>query len=181
MYSLTIIETKTYRQALIARAILEGAGYPSVAGDFTVAVGDHAFAVFTSAPHGVEDLIEPLVQLYDAGGDRGLKRCQDVAQNAPKAPGAVPTELREQVRNALLINILTAAGDEHMAVVTEPALAASTNLTPVVDHDTGDEDTKPGRPVHNPEGGGFDGECIGANDVADKWKSGGRGADRYDY
>jgi hypothetical protein len=156
MYALTIIETDSYRQALITRTILESGGFPTVAAAITLPDGTLAHAAFTSAPDGYPAAIAPIVLGFDAMGDVGLDRAKGIAARSNPSARAVPLNQRDDVRNALLQTVYGVANSEGATVQSEPAAS-----TLKEGHDSGDE--------HNPEGGGFDGNCIGA-DKWDNWK-----------
>lgn len=163
MYALTIIETDTYRQALLCRTVMEGEGWPTVAATVT-ADGETNHLAATSAPNGAVQSLRPLIMAYDQLGDEGLERCKTfAAKRGARNAAAVPAFLRDEVRNALLHTIYHTATDVVHVTQSEPAYSTLTPA-PTEHHDPGDEDTKP---THNPGGGGFDGECI---DKYDQWK-----------
>jgi hypothetical protein len=169
MYAYTIIETDTAVQARIARIFLEAAGYPTIAATVRVE-GHEGHIAITSAPEGEPQRFEYVINLYARRGEAGVRYAAKVVEEpearllASRNTLAVPTELRDTVRNALLHTLYTAVEAEHATVVTsEPSYSTLSNGVPeAVD----DEDSATTKPVHNPAGGGFDGECRGA----DQWR-----------
>lgn len=169
MLALNIIETDTYRQALIVRAILEGAGFPTVAAHISFTSGaPDVYSALTVAPSSATRITEVLALGYEAMGDRGLERAKHIAEKSSLHPLAVPADLRDLVRHALVATLYTAADEEGATLVSEPARGSNltATATATANHDPGDEHTEPG--VHNPLGGGWDSRC---KDEYDSWKS----------
>lgn len=163
MYAFIIIETENEIQARIARIFLEADGYPSIAATVEV-LGERHSACFTAAPEGVPQQFERVIKEYALLGERGVKLAEQVCAEpmvkllAMANPRQVPAELLDTVRNSLLHTLYTAAEEEDSKVVfCEPAYSSAVQ-THVTD--------APTAPVKNPDGGGFDGPCRGA----DRWR-----------
>lgn len=163
MYSLVIIETDNEFQARIARIMLESAGYPSVAAIIEVQ-GERLYACFTSAPEGAPERYTQAINMYAEHGERGVEMAHHVAAEMLAAgvvnSRQVPETLRNTVRNALLHTLYSAAQDENSTVVfSDPAYSTLQPLAAVPEIVT----DAPTAPVNNPDGGGFDGQCRGAD------------------
>jgi hypothetical protein len=163
MYAFVIIETETSFQARIARVMLEAAGYPTIAATLGVDGRDGHVAI-TAAPAEAPAQYARAINMYAEHGELGVEEAIRVAGRLPALaranPHAVPVAMRDTVRNALLHTLYTAAAAEHVTVVhSEPSYSALPDPGSAVPAIVTDAPTAP---VHNPEGGGFDGECQGA-------------------
>lgn len=169
MYTTSHIKCYSYNQALIARTILEGAGFPAVAASVTPPLSDGGptfHCVFTAAPDVVGGMVKLISLLYDTGprAPNGLERAKLVSSTSPQDPRGVPVAVRAAVRDQLQLKLYSVA-DEMGAIVNISEPAGNPAPTPVIEnHDPGDE--------HNPAGGGWDGWCKeAAVDQYDGWKS----------
>lgn len=159
MFALEITDTVSWLQARILRMLLESDGYPAVAVE--VQDGDHThIAVVSHAPRRAPHLLGLIAGMYaQSGSDEGVKLTEQHIANIRATRGgdnplAIPKQVRDILRGALLTSIQDASKKEGMPVVrfeTNPA------EVPTPNHDSGDEHTEP---VHNPEGGGWDSRCI---------------------
>lgn len=190
MYAFIIIETENEIQARIARIFLEAAGYPSIAATVEV-VGERHSAYLVAAPADVPRSYEPVIRKYALLGEHGVELAeQSCAHPAVKLfcstnPRQVSIGLRDTVRNSLLHTLYTAAEEEASKVVfCEPAYSSvpahvvdaptapvtrplgefTAVETPIVTPDGRNIGTEFSA-VRNSEGGGFDGQCRGA----DRW------------
>lgn len=164
MYAFTIIETDTPQQARIAQIMLETAGYPTISA--TLQTDDHTGHIaITAAPEDAPQEFARIINLYaeyeNIGVEMALEAAKAVKVLEEPNPRAVPPELFNEVRNALLHTLYTAASQEHVTVLDSmPVYSALTDH-----HDPGDEDRVPTyvadvptAPVHTTE-----------NDSTDKW------------
>lgn len=172
MYAFMVVETDNAVQSLIARIFLESAGYPSVAAGINIA-GELHYTYFTAAPAGEPQKFEAAIKAFSKFGPRGVKLAQEAAELAQVVlrdypnPLQVPVAMRDTVRNALLHTLYTAAQDEDSSVVfSEPAYSTLVKPEHAVPTTMTDAPTAPVKmSERNPQGGGFDGSCQGA----DRW------------
>lgn len=156
MHAMLLMDTESYLHARVMRTMLESVGFPAVAGEVKFKDGhdEPNYFIAVSAPESQVRIAEALSRLYvGTHGAAALDRVNEVAArpNMSQSEFAVPSAQRDEVRNALLHFISTAAGGSEFSVTTEPALPDTTH------HDSGDEHTPK---VHNPAGGGWDSRCI---------------------
>lgn len=170
MYLPTIIDTESYLHADILRQMLEADGLAAVSATIEDK-GREVSLVVTAAPRDLPEQLAVLALLMSTQGkERAETMLAELVSKHPAPEGlAIPVELRNKVRGALLATLHRSGAH---VVKSEPQLEALTLVHSKANHDPGDEDDGPTAPAgtRNPAGGGTEERCWGSHDAYDNWK-----------
>lgn len=142
MYALELVDCQSFNHANALRIMLEADGYAAIA--MEAMEGPHTlFLVICAAPAGYAEQLYPIAAAFAAvpgGMDEVVSAATEHANDSYRPEMVIPQ--RDEVRKAL-----RAAADYAVDRIVE--VLPADELVPTVNHDPGDEDTKPSRAIRD--------------------------------